>query len=122
MNYKVEGALRRNKKYFILFGILWLFAAIVLIMPITLGYNVAINQQNMGEGLNVFLNSMKNPIQGFSDIASNNLMQAYLKTLGGFSIIFAIFFVIGVVRSAPKNEYTDFEHGSSDWSKNGEQY
>ena len=46
----------------------------------------------------------------------------YLKFLGIFSIIFAIFFLIGVARSAPKNEYTDFEHGSSDWSKNGEQY
>jgi len=49
-------------------------------------------------------------------------MQPYFKNIGIFSIIFAIFFIIGVARSAPKNEYTDFEHGSSDWSKNGEQY
>ena len=32
------------------------------------------------------------------------------------------FMTIGLARSAPKNEYTDMEHGSSDWSKNGEQY
>lgn len=38
MNYKLEGAIRRNKKYFIIFGILWLFAAIVLIVPIVLSY------------------------------------------------------------------------------------
>ena len=44
MNYKVEGAIRRNKKYFIIFAILWLFIAIVLIVPITLGYNTAITQ------------------------------------------------------------------------------
>ncbi len=119
MNYKLEGAIRRNKKYFILFTILWLFTAIVLIVPITLGYNAQVNN---GNGISVFVNAMKNPFVGFADLASKNLMGAYAKTLGGFSIVFAIFFVIGVARSAPKNEYTDFEHGSSDWSRNGEQY
>ena len=121
MNYKVEGALRRNKKYFIIFAILWLFIAIVLIVPITLGYHTALTQSGT-EGISVFVEGIKNPFKGFSNIISNNLMGAYLKTLGGFTIIFAIFFIIGVARSAPKNEYTDFEHGSSDWSKNGEQY
>ena len=121
MNYKVEGAIRRNKKYFIIFAILWLFIAIVLIVPITLAYNVAMTQGGT-EGITAFIEGIKNPFKAFSDIISNNFMGAYLKTLGGFSIIFAIFFIVGVARSAPKNEYTDFEHGSSDWSKNGEQY
>ena len=121
MNYKVEGALRRNKKYFIIFAILWLFIAIVLIVPITLGYNTAITQSGT-EGISVFVEGIQNPFKGFGDIISKGLMGSYLKTLGGFTIIFAIFFIIGVARSAPKNEYTDFEHGSSDWSKNGEQY
>ena len=121
MNYKVEGAIRRNKKYFILFAILWLFIAIVLIVPITLGYDVAVTQ-SATEGISAFVEGIKNPFKGFGDIISNGLMGAYLKTLGGFTILFAIFFIVGVARSAPKNEYTDFEHGSSDWSKNGEQY
>ena len=121
MNYKVEGALRRNKKYFIIFAILWLFIAIVLIVPITLGYNTAITQSGT-EGISIFVEGIQNPFKGFGDIISKGLMGSYLKTLGGFTIIFAIFFIIGVARSAPKNEYTDFEHGSSDWSKNGEQY
>ena len=121
MNYKVEGAIRRNKKYFILFGILWLFIAIVLIVPITVGYNTAV-QQSGTEGITAFVEAMKNPFAGIAEMVSNNLMPIYLKNLGLFSIIFAIFFIVGVARSAPKNEYTDFEHGSSDWSKNGEQY
>ena len=37
-------------------------------------------------------------------------------------IIFAIFFIVGVARSAPKNEYTDFEHGSSDSDAGKEEY
>ena len=122
MNYKVEGAIRRNKKYFILFGILWLFIAIVLIVPITVGYNTAVIQQDGTVGITAFVDAMKNPFAGFAIIASNNWMGIYLKNLVIFSIIFAIFFIVGVARSAPKNEYTDFEHGSSDWSKNGEQY
>ena len=122
MNYKVAGAIRRNKKYFILFGILWLFIAIVLFVPITVGYNTAVIQQDGTVGITAFVDAMKNPFAGFAIIASNNWMGIYLKNLVIFSIIFAIFFIVGVARSSPKNEYTDFEHGSSDWSKNGEQY
>ena len=122
MNYKVEGAIRRNKKYFILFGILWLFIAIVLIVPVTVGYNTAVIQQDGTVGITAFVDAMKNPFAGFATIVSNNWIGIYLKNLVIFSIIFAIFFIVGIARSAPKNEYTDIEHGSSDWSKNGEQY
>ena len=122
MNYKVEGAIRKNKKYFIIFAILWLFIAIVLIVPVTLGINTINIQKDLGAGIYKFAQSIQNPFAGFAEINSNNLMAMYLKNVGLFSILFAIFFVIGVAKSAPKNEYTDFEHGSSDWSKNGEQY
>lgn len=44
------------------------------------------------------------------------------KNVGLFTIFYAILMTIGLIRSAPKNEYTDMEHGSSDWSRNGEQY
>ena len=122
MNYKVEGAIRRNKKYFILFGILWLFIAIVLIVPIVLAYNMPAPEGSSAGALEIFVEAMKNPFKGLAVIVQNGYIGAYGKTLGGFSIIFAIFFIVGIARSAPKNEYTDFEHGSSDWSKNGEQY
>ena len=36
--------------------------------------------------------------------------------------MYIIIAIIGIIRNAPKNEYEDIEHGSSDWSKNGEQY
>ena len=39
MNYKVEGAIRRNKKNFVIFIVLWLILAIVLVMPIS--YSIA---------------------------------------------------------------------------------
>ena len=122
MNYKVEGAIRKNKKYFILFGILWLFIAIVLIVPLVTAYNIPAPKESSLGALGVFVDSMKNPFKALVTLGENGYMVAYFKSLGVFSIIFAIFFIVGVARSAPKNEYTDFEHGSSDWSKNGEQY
>ena len=122
MNYKIEGSLRKNRKYFIIFGILWLFIAIVLIVPITLGINTTDVQQDLGAGIGKVVQTISNPFGGFAEIISLNLMQLYLKNLGIFTIVFAIFFIIGIARSLPKNEYTDVEHGSSDWSKNGEQY
>ena len=122
MNYKVEGAIRKNKKYFILFGILWLFIAIVLIVPLVTAYNIPAPKESSLGALGVFVDSMKNPFKALETLGESGYMGAYFKSLGVFSIIFAIFFIVGVARSAPKNEYTDFEHGSSDWSKNGEQY
>lgn len=41
MNYKIEGTIRRNKKRFILFAVLWLFMAIVLVAPIAHAQNKA---------------------------------------------------------------------------------
>ena len=122
MNYKIEGAIRRNKKYFAIFGILWLFIAIVLIVPITLGSNTVSIENNLSDGINKFVQTITNPFEGMKEILSLNLIGLYLKNIGIFTIIYAIFFIIGVAKNAPKNEYTDFEHGSSDWSQRGEQY
>ena len=46
----------------------------------------------------------------------------YFKTLLYFTIIYIILAAIGIFKSKPKHEYTDIEHGSSDWSEGGEQY
>ena len=88
-------------------------------MPAVLGFNAGMNGQ---DPIEVFVGAMTNPIKSLGQLATQHLFAQYFKALGGFTIIFALFFVIGIARSAPKSEYTDFEHGSSDWSKNGEQY
>ena len=56
------------------------------------------------------------------NIFSQGATGTYFSTLLIATIFYAIFFFIGFVKSAPKNEYTDIEHGSSDWSQRGEQY
>ena len=49
-------------------------------------------------------------------------MPDFLSLLWKFTIVYAVFMFVGFVKTAPKNEYTDIEQGSSDWASGGEQY
>ena len=125
MNYKIQGALKRNKKYFIMFGILWIFLAIVFVVPIAYSkFMVSLGESR--NGLEVFIttfgNSIQHPFETFGKIFSEGATEDYLLTLAIFTIFYLLFFFIGIFKSAPKNEYSDIEHGSSDWSQGGEQY
>ena len=78
MNYKIEGSIRRNKKYFIIFAILWLFIAIVLIVPFTLGINTTSVEKDLGVGIAKFTQMLFNPLGGINELISNNLYTANL--------------------------------------------
>ena len=124
VNYKIEGALKRNRTNFIIFGILWIFIAIVFVTPIA--YSTYVATANGGFDLTAFMStffsSIMNPFETMGKVFSGGASGTYFSTLIVVTIIYAVFFFIGVFRSAPKNEYTDIEHGSSDWSQHGEQY
>ena len=124
MNYKIEGAFRRNRKYFIIFAILWLFIAIVLIAPFAHSKFVASanGNFNLETFLVTFGKSITNPFPVFGSVFSEGAVGDYFSALIVVSIFYALFFFIGIFRSAPKNEFSDIEHGSSDWSQRGEQY
>ena len=124
MNYKIKGTLRRNRGNLIIFLIIWLFMAIVLIAPISHAWNIAFQgeEKDMGVFIEQFAKDISQPIDTMGKIFSEGATTIYFKTLGGATLIFGIFVLIGLVRTAPKNEYSDIEHGSSDWSQRGEQY
>ncbi len=124
MNYKLEGAIRRNRTNFIIFGILWIFIAIVFVTPIA--YSAYMSTADGSFDLTVFMetffSSIMVPFQTLGSIFSGEASGTYFSTLIIVTIIYSLFFFIGFVRSAPKSEFTDIEHGSSDWSQRGEQY
>ena len=124
MNYKIEGAIRRNRKNFIIFAILWIFIAIVFVVPFAYSSHTAglEGKMDLEVFIKTFITSISNPLQTFGKIFSEGASGTYFSTLLIVTIFYAIFFFIGFVRSAPKNEYTDIEHGSSYWSQRGEQY
>ncbi len=124
MSYKIQGAVRRNKKNFIIFAILWVILSIVLVMPIA--YSIVNATVNEVFNLGKFFEEIFLAMSSFGEVISKTFTAEYigtfLSTLLKFSVVYAIFVLIGLIRTAPKNEYSDIEHGSSDWSKNGEQY
>ena len=124
MNYKVEGALRRNKRNFIIFLILWITLSIVLVMP--LSYNITNSMVdgkfNFGIFITGLFDSFINLGTVFGKTFTDNYFGTYCSTLLKFSILYAVCVIIGLIRTAPKHEFSDFEHGSSDWAKGGEQY
>ena len=142
MNYKVKKSIKSNKKALVVVGVLWIILSIVLVAPIA--YSIGIATVNGVFDLTIFIQEFFIEIASFSSIGrvfTEGYAGIYVKTLLYFTIIYAIFaiiglfrsrpkheytdivfFFIGFVRSAPKNEFTDIEHGSSDWSQRGEQY
>ena len=124
MHYKIEGAIRRNRTNFIIFAILWVVITIVFVSPFAYSSYMAGLEGKMDVKvfIETFGTSISNPFGTIGNIISQGAIGTFFSTLLVFTIFYAIFFFIGFVRSAPKNEYTDIEHGSSDWSQRGEQY
>ncbi len=124
MNYKIEGAIRKNKKSFIVFIILWLILAIFLVPAFAISSHTA--ELETGFDLGVFLEtfgkSIGDPFGSIGRVFSENATEMYFSTLLVITIVYSLFFFIGFVRSSPKHQYSDIEHGSSDWSQKGEQY
>ena len=124
MHYKIEGAIRRNRNNFIIFAILWVFIAIVLVSPFSYSqYMAGVNGEfDLKIFIETFSKSITNPFMTLNNLFTSGATEKYFSALLVTTVFYSVFFFIGFVRSAPKNEYTDIEHGSSDWSQRGEQY
>ncbi len=123
MNYKVQKTLRDNKKSLIIIGVLWILFVIIFVSPIA--YSIVEATNNGIFDFGEFLEQIVPAITSFTTIT--HMFEAayigtFLKTLLYFTILYIICATIGLFRSKPKNEYTDIEHGSSDWCTGGEQY
>lgn len=124
MNYKVEGALKKTTKKLGILAILWLIITIVFVSP--LAYSIFMAKTAKGFDsvvlVETFGKSITNPFVTFGNIFTSGAISEFTSVLFFVTILFVIGFIIGMFKSAPSNEYTDIEHGSSDWSQHGEQY
>ena len=124
MNYKIEGAINKTKKYMIIYAILWLFFVIVFIMP--MGAGAAESVINGKFNINLFFQrSVAYGLKPFSSMGKVFLpgyFGTFISFLWKFTFAYIIVVIISIIKNAPKNEYADIEHGSSDWSQRGEQY
>ena len=124
MNYKLQKAFKKGKTTIIVSVILWLLLAVIVIMPWTCGcYQMKLlGKFDMDQFLRVYMKTTTSPSTGFKAIFSSGIFGEYIKNLFGFTLFYTIFVAIGIIRLMPKHQYDDIEHGSSDWSENGEQY
>ncbi len=124
MNYKVTGAINKTRKYFIIYAILWLFMVIVFIMPagVAIAESMLGGQFNLGNFITTFTNYALQPFSSFGKVFLPNYISSFIGILWKFTFAYLIVAIISVIKNAPKNEYSDIEHGSSDWSQRGEQY
>lgn len=123
MNYKVKSALKKSKTALIIAIAIWIALSILLSAPIAVSIKEAtvngiFNNDRFFEAL----------FSSFGSIGSNigkifrpTYSAIYWKVEGYVTIGVLIMTVVGIVKLMPKNEYTDIEHGSSDWA-DGEQY
>ena len=123
MSNKMKKTLKDNKKNMIIIGVLWVILTIILVSPIA--YSIAEATVNGIFDFGIFLENIFTNIVSFNTITkvfASDCIGIFFKTLLYFTIFYVICTVIGLFRSKPKSDYTDIEHGSSDWSEGGEQY
>lgn len=120
---KFKRTLKQSKRFLIIIGVLWVFLAIVLVSPIAEA--IADASKTGVFILDTFVNRLIPALTSFSSI-TRMFSAEYINTFGSclmnYTILFIICSIIGFVKSKPKGEYHDMEHGSSDWSEHGEQY
>ena len=121
---KMKKAFEKNKKYLILFLILWIVLEIVLIAPMSVAIAESTSAQGQFELAN-FIENFGKEVSSFTAITrigSAGAVSAFGKGTLWLTILCLVVTAIGIIKSKPKNNYEDIENGSSDWCEGGEQY
>lgn len=121
---KMQKAFEKNKKYLILFLILWIVLEIVLIAPMAVAIAESTSAQGQFELAN-FIENLGKEVSSFTAITrigSAGAGSAFGKGTLWLTILCLVVTAIGIIKSKPNNPYEDIENGSSDWCQGGEQY
>lgn len=125
MKTNFKETFKKNKVFFIIAIILWLLMTIVFIMPFAYSFFSAIYKEpsfNLSVFMSSFQKKIFDPFGALGSTFSHGGAGIFFKSEIIFTIIYSVICFIGYRKSKPKHEFTNIEHGSSDWSKGGEQY
>ncbi len=123
MDNKFSEFMRKNLKYIIFAVVLWVIGEIFLVAPIS--FTVSQSYTNGVFDINYFVEYLIPNIVSFSSITkvfSSTAIGAFGTGTLWYTIILLVAVGIGAFKARKKSEFQDIEHGSSDWSQNGEQY
>ncbi len=125
MGYKFKGAVRKYKGKITAAIILWIVLTIVFICPLSLAVKDSFHPGSEWDSASFFTTfgtNIVNPFSAFVKCFYAEYIGAFFNCFKWYTIIYGFFIAIGFIKAIPKSEYEDIEHGSSDWSINGEQY
>ena len=119
MGNKISYVLKKCKFVFIVCALLWVVLSIVLIAPMTTSLiDASIGNENFFE---IMINNYGDILSNIRKVFQADYIGAFLKGELYLTIILLFFAIVGMVKTMPKHDYKDIEHGSSDWA-DGEQY
>ena len=124
LSSKIKRGIKKSKTKLIVALVIWFVLVLIFISPITVAIGDASSTVE-GFDLTEFIASLTTHITNpFSclGIAFSEYIAIFFKAILWFTLIYATVAIVGIVRSMPKSEYDDIEHGSSDWCEGGEQY
>ncbi len=115
----------KKKKSIIVYLILWLLIAIVFVVPTAVALVDSTNKITGGLDTDSFYSIIGNymldlgvRIKGFETGYINKTKQLF----GYYTILYAGIMIILILKSKNDGAYHNIEHGSSDWSQDGEEY
>lgn len=123
MKEKYKKAIKKSRKTFKILIIIWVLLLVLVVSPFT--YTIVqmreANSNNAGEFIALLVQSVID-LNKFVYMLNFKYISTFIKMTFNYTVLFIILSIIGIMKSAPKSEYEKIEHGSSDWSQNGEQY
>ena len=121
---KLKRTIKQSKKILIVIGVLWVILAVLLVSPIAYSIKEATNAAGIFN-LSIFIEKVIPAITSFNSITkmfSAEYFGTFTSCLITYTIVFIFCSIAGFIKSKPKGEFHDMEHGSSDWCEHGEQY
>ena len=118
MNYKIKGALEKSKLVTLIMIAIWITLTVLFTSPIAT--SLVETRQIQGADSNVFFDIF---FRNITDIGGN-LGKIFKPSYAGtfwkvemyVSIGVIFMYIVGLIKSMPKNEYSGIENGSSDWA------
>lgn len=125
MGEKIKKNLEKTKKVFIVAIVLWVFLSIVLVSPITVAIIESTDANgivNFGKVIEILFSKITSVGENLGKVFTATYISMYWKVNGYITIALLFFTIVSFIKTMPKHEYSDIEHGSSDWSKGREAY
>ena len=123
MNFKTKKVVSILKKNLIVYVILWLILTIVLIAPVS--YAIVNSTVDGTLVISKLTENILPSIMQFTTIGEvfgNKYIDTFKTIEFVYSAIFIFMVATSISKNLPKSQYSNIEHGSSDWCVEGEQY